>query len=318
MRVFTAPALPPGYGEVGVTIGNFDGVHLGHQALVLRMQEKARAHGCKGMVITFWPHPLHVVAPHKAPPLLYTREQRLALLDALGVDTVLELPFDRSFAALTPEDFARRVLAPVGCRELVIGYDFSLGKGRSGNFAVLQELGERYGFGVERIEPVLVRNRVVSASRIREVLREGRVQNIPTLMGRWYGFNAPLSSGFGRGAGMGVPTLNMRPQTTMLPRNGVYASFVEANGHIWPAVTNVGMNPTFHNKHLTVESHLLDATICPDGTPPTVYFVQRLRGEQRFASSEALVAQIRDDITQARGILAAVAPPRPNAAGSPG
>ena len=303
MLTLTSPHLLPRLTGSCVTIGNFDGVHLGHQALIGTVTEKARRLGVPAIVVTFWPHPLQVLAGNHAPPLLTDQAERQRLLRSLDTDITLELPFNRQLAALSPEEFVRAVLLPLRCRELVIGYDFSLGKGRAGNADVLAALGRKYGFGVEQLSPVIVNDAVVSSSRMRDLMRAGEMWELQALTGRFHTISGRVVHGYGRGGGLGYPTANVGVGDTMLPRIGVYATWIGTQRHIWPSVTNIGVNPTFGNDKISVESFLLNTTVDLYDQDVTLHFVQRLRDEQRFASPEELKARIARDVELARGIL---------------
>lgn len=304
MLTITSPSQFPAAHGACVTIGNFDGVHLGHRALIREALDKSRRLHLPCVVVTFWPHPLKVLADRHAPPQLTSRLERLRLLGGLGVDVILELPFDRRLATFSPEDFVRAVLLPLGCRELVIGYDFSLGKGRAGGPDVLAALGRTYGFEVEQVPPVMVHDAVVSSSRMRDLLRAGEVWELQAVAGRFHAITGAVEHGHGRGRELGFPTINVAVREgIMLPRDGVYATWAAAARRIWPSVTNIGCNPTFGNDRVTVECHLLDVRLDLYERDITLHFVQRLREERRFASGEELAARISKDVRLARGIL---------------
>lgn len=292
-----------------VTIGNFDGVHQGHRTLIQNICHKARHLGACSVVVTFWPHPLQVLAGRHAPPLLTSRGERQRLLHELGVGMVLELPFDRQLAALSPAEFVHTVLTPLRCRELVIGYDFSLGKGRAGNVDVLTALGKTCGFGVEQMPPVIINDAVVSSSRMRDLLRAGEVWELQAIAGRCHAVSGQVVRGYQRGTALGFPTANLAPEDNMLPKAGVYATWAAAKGQIWPGVTNIGVNPTFGNDGISVETFLLDADERLYGERMTLHFVQRLRDEQRFDSVDALARRIARDAELARGILSSAEKP---------
>lgn len=293
-------ALPP----TGVTIGNFDGVHLGHQELVRRTLEVCGAHGLEGVVVTFRPHPRTVLTPERPHAPLSTRAERFALLERLGVRHLLELPFTRELAALTPEDFVRAYLLPLRPRELVVGHDFSLGRGRSGHPELLQQLGRGMGFGVEQVSAVLADGAPVSSTRLRRCLAEGDVALARRLLGRPYAVSGQVAHGEGRGRGLGFPTANLERAATLLPGGGVYAVRARCGGRPLDGVTNIGRKPTFGGERLTVETFLLDAEGDFYGEDLRLEFVARLRGEQRFPDAAALSRQIGADVTLARRLLA--------------
>lgn len=290
-----------------VTIGNFDGVHVGHRRLIERTRKKAAQRGMSSVVVTFCPHPLRVLVGPHTPPLITDYEKKLDLLELLGVDLTLMLRFTKQFAAKEPDDFVRTVLVEgLNTRELVVGYDFSLGKGRRGNAEMLARLGEQYGFGVEQLEPVIVNDAVVSSTRIRDLIRAGDVWDVRPLLERSYVVRGKVVPGKNRGGKLlGFPTANLQVVDELLPKPGVYAVWVEVDGEVHPAVTNIGTNPTFGDTGMTVEVHILDFDRDIYGWEVKVAFVQRLRDECRFPGLDALIAQIRHDVALSRQILAA-------------
>lgn len=296
-----------------VTIGNFDGMHLGHQRLIARLKEKADAAGLPAVLITFDPHPLDVLPGKKAPPQLTTLPQRLAQFERCGVDLAVILPFTPELAALSAEAFCRDVLiARLGMKELVIGHDFTLGKARAGNATLLAGLGMRLGFGVEQLPPVTINGAPVSSTRLRRLVAEGQVADIPALMGRAYAVAGTVVHGAKRGSTLlGFPTANIEPDPVLLPAGGVYAvaallpeSAPSACAGPYPlaGVANVGTNPTFDGKALSLEVHLLDFSQDIYGYPACVAFFARLRDERKFNGPDDLIRQIRQDIEQARSL----------------
>lgn len=288
-----------------VTIGNFDGVHLGHQRLMARTCAKARQRGLVSVVVTFDPHPMTVLMGQKTPPFLTTTAQRLRLIEAQGPNVALVLEFTRQMAALEPEEFMRRYLIEgLGLRELVIGYDYAMGKGRKGNYELLSQLGRANGFGVERLEPVIVSGAVVSSTRIRDMVLSGNVWDARPLLGRFFEVEGEVIDGKKRGAAkLGFPTANLRLGGTLLPKPGVYAVWAMLDGEPHQAVANVGVNPTFGDTGLTLEAHILDFSGDIYGRTLSLQFVQRLRSEKKFDSIEELKARIADDVRLGRIIL---------------
>ena len=289
----------------GLTIGNFDGVHLGHQALVRRTLELCAASGLDAVLVTFWPHPRSVLTPERPHTPLGTRAERFALLERLGVRHILELPFTRELAALAPETFVRDYLLPLKPRELVVGHDFTLGRDRSGHPQLLKNLGLELGFRLEQVRALVAGGQPVSSTRLRGLLAQGDVAQSRGLLGRPYAISGLVAHGHGRGAGLGFPTANLEGWATLLPGNGVYATRASLAGRHFDAVTNIGLKPTFGGESLSVESFLLDAEGDFYGQELRLEFVARLRGEQRFASAAALGRQISADVALARRLLAA-------------
>jgi riboflavin kinase/FMN adenylyltransferase len=289
-----------------VTIGNFDGVHMGHQRLMARTCAKARKRGLISVVVTFDPHPMTVLMGQKTPPFITNTSQRLKFIEQQGPNVALVLEFTRQMAALEPDEFVQRYLVDgLAMRELVIGYDYAMGKGRKGNHELLMALGQQLGFGVERLDPVLVGGAVVSSTRIRDLIQSGNVWDARPLLGRFFEVQGDVVDGMKRGASkLGFPTANLRLEGTLLPKPGVYAVWAELDGETHQAVANVGDNPTFGDTGLTLEAHILDFNRSIYGQRLSLQFVQRLRSERKFESIEALKARIADDVRLGRVILA--------------
>ncbi|MDD4951306.1 MAG: bifunctional riboflavin kinase/FAD synthetase [Desulfovibrionaceae bacterium] len=288
-----------------VTIGNFDGVHLGHQELISLTCSKAKTLGLTSVVVTFDPHPLRVLVGKNTPPFITLTEQKLELLAELGPQTALVLAFDKAMAAMEPEEFVRTYLLDgLNMRELVIGYDYAMGRGRRGNYETLKALGAKYGFNVHRLEPVVLDDAVVSSTRIRDLVESGKVWEARALLGRFYQVRGRVVRGRDRGGRLlGFPTANLELADELFPRPGVYAVWVERNGSAWKGVANIGDNPTFGNDQISVEAHVLDFDQDIYGLNIRIHFVQRIRSERRFESIEALKARIGEDIVLARRIL---------------
>ena len=289
-----------------VTIGNFDGMHIGHRALLGRARRLASAAGRPLVTVTFEPHPLEVLAPNLAPARLTDSSTRLELLRDCGIDAVLLLAFTHELAAMQPEDFVGKVLLQgLNMRHLLIGYDFSLGKARAGTGAVLSGLGDKYAFACEQFGPVLADGAPVSSTRIRHLIRAGDMPGAAALLGRPHGARGLVVQGRRRGRQLGFPTANMAPPPVQLPPAGVYATWARLGIERFPAVTSVGHNPTFAGEHLTVETHILDFSHDLYGQELRIDFVERLRGEIRFENPAGLIRQIENDIQTARAVLAA-------------
>jgi riboflavin kinase/FMN adenylyltransferase len=288
-----------------VTIGNFDGVHIGHQRLIARVRDLAAGLGLPSVVIAFEPHPLRFFTGKKTPPFITLYEQRAELIRALGIDHLLCLEFNQALASMSPEDFVRRILVEgLHVKELVIGYDYAFGKGRRGNYALLTELGQQWGFGVEQLEPVMVDQAIVSSTRIRDLVEAGDVWAVKPLLGRFYRVTGTVVHGQNRGGRLlGFPTANVHLVDELFPKTGVYCCWAELDGEIHQAVANIGYNPTFGNDVLSVEVHIMDLNADLYGRTLKVHFVQRLRGERKFSGLDELKAQIGKDITLARTIL---------------
>ncbi|GAB4222452.1 MAG: bifunctional riboflavin kinase/FAD synthetase [Acidobacteriota bacterium] len=279
------------------TCGNFDGVHLGHQAIMRRIRERADASGGLATVITFHPHPMRVLAPDRAPRLMLTEEQKLAELERLGVDAVVILPFDREIAAMPAEEFARRVLAEeLGVREIHVGPDFRFGRGRVGDVGLLTRLGTELGFEAHAVPPVIDGGERVSASRIRRELAAGRVEEAARLLGRPFTLVGTIVHGEGRGHKQLLPTANLAPENEFVPERGVYVTRTRWNGQQWHGLTNVGIRPTFGGRRVTIETFLSGFAGDLYGRRVELAFLARLRPEHRFDTPQQLMEQIWRDI----------------------
>lgn len=292
-----------------LTVGNFDGLHLGHQAIMSTVISRARALDGLSAVYTFEPHPRKILHPERAPRLLTTLEQKLELLESIGVDLTIVEPFDRSFARLPAERFVREILHErIGPLEVYVGYDFRYGRDREGSMRTLTELGPHLGFAVTIIPEVRVGDRDVNSTRIRELLEEGRVEDAARLLARPYRVRGRVVVGDRRGRSLGFPTLNLAPDNEILPANGVYAGRVRLMDageppaqEGLPAAINVGRRPTFKpSDPVLAEAHLLDFSADLYGRRIEIGFEAHLRGEERFPSVEALKEQIARDVEEAR------------------
>jgi|SRR5579875_131459 len=310
MEVVVGPehCTPPPSGSA-VTIGAYDGVHLGHRYVIDRLRHAAASRGLASVVVTFDRHPATVVRPESAPPLLTDLEQKLELLAATGVDRTLVVPFDEARANETAEDFVAEVLVgALRARLVVVGQDFHFGHGRKGNVALLEDLGRTQGFAVDGL--VLEADAAgepVSSTRIRHLLAAGDVEGATRLLGRHHQVRGVVVHGDGRGAALlGVPTANVEvPTGIALPGAGIYACWYERpDGSRHPAAVSLGRRPTFYRQgELLLEAHLLDADGDLYGERARVSFVARLRDERRFDSVEALAAQMARDIDAVRAVL---------------
>ncbi len=300
--------LPPGkaaFPRTVVTIGNFDGVHLGHRAILARVAQRARELGAQAVAVTFDPHPLRVLRPTMDLPMLTTREQKLNLLTSTGINAVVVLPFTREFSALPAREFVNQYFCErLQVREVVVGHDYCFGRGREGNIDLLKEMGKTHGFTVQVVWAVEVEGAVVSSSLIRALLRLGKVTEAGRLLGRPYGVEGRVVQGKGRGGKLlGVPTANILSVNELLPACGIYAVRVRRGETLLPGVANIGTCPTFDNAELSLEVHMLEFSGDLFGENLEVQFVSRLREERRFRSLEALSAQIHADIAAARQAL---------------
>jgi riboflavin kinase/FMN adenylyltransferase len=260
------------------------------------------------MVFTFEPHPLRVLRPEHAPPLLTTFEQKMQLIEAEGIEIGLRVPFTDVFAKQEPHEFIQEVLCrTIGVRELVVGYDFRFGHQRTGTVEHLREAAATYGYRVTVVPAISVAGLTVSSSNIRKLVRQGDVEGASRLLGRYYAVEGPVVEGFRRGRTIGFPTANVQPINEIVPQTGVYAVRVIWRDASLNGVANVGYNPTFGNDALSVEAHLFDFQTDLYGDTIRVEFVRKIRDERKFESVDALIAQIAQDAEQARAIHAQLA-----------
>lgn len=285
-----------------LTIGNFDGPHLGHLALLRAVVETAAVTHGTPTVLTFDPHPIKVLAAGVPVYLLASMEDRLARFQEAGVEEVLILPFTETFAHLVPEEFVFRILRDaVGVKDLLVGEQFAFGKGRAGRIADLFRLGAQAGFRVRPVPPVLVDGEIVSSSRIRRLVQAGDVRQAARCLGRPYGLGGPVVRGAQRGQVLGWPTANLHlSQERAVPADGVYATTMVWAGRSLDSVSYIGTRPTFGPGERLLEVHLLDEEPDLYGEDVRVLFVERLRGDEAFASAEELSARIEQDVTRAR------------------
>jgi riboflavin kinase/FMN adenylyltransferase len=282
-------------------IGNFDGVHRGHQQILARVVERARACGHLAVVATFDPHPSRILRQDSAPPLITTLEQKLALFDAAGLDAALVIPFTMEFARTTPQDFATQILKEtLHVSAVFVGDNFRFGHRQEGDAPHLVGLGERLGFAVDIVPAVRLRGQMVSSTLVRRAVAEGFVDRAGRMLGRPFALTGQIQHGTGQGRRLVVPTLNLAWDQELVPGRGVYATEAVVAGTLYRAATNVGLRPTFQGHVLTVESHLLDFSENLAGGPMEVRFWRRLRDEKKFASPADLRAQVLHDIAQAR------------------
>ena len=301
---FPDDRTPAGWHQPVLALGNFDGVHRGHAKIIELVRRRADERGVTAVALTFDPHPSRVVRPDKAPPLLMTGVQKLAALGDAGMDGIAVVRFTEALSRWEPEAFVRTVLMEwLRVAEVWVGANFLFGHDRAGNFSVLRSLGARYGFQAEKIDPVRYREFVVSSTRVRRLIAEGRVDEAGALLGHHYMLEGTVVRGDGRGRQLGFPTANLSTENELFPPNGVYATAVLMDGEIHASVTNVGVRPTFGASGPVVESHIFDVDRDLYGCSIRVAFVQRLRDELAFSNGDALRVQIARDCDQARALF---------------
>jgi len=291
-------------GETLLTIGVFDGVHAGHRYLLKKLQERAAERNLLSGVVTFSPHPQSVLHPRSQLPWLTSLEDRVGAFRKLGVNIVSVLTFTPKVARLSAQEFISLIKKNLGMRGILVGPDFALGKGKEGNIDLLRSLGCEMGFSVDVIPPFKINGEIVSSTLIRRALAEGDMGKVKNLMGRYFYLEGKVITSEKRGRVLGFPTANLdiKPQQA-LPENGIYAAIAQVEGGHFPSATNVGIRPTFGTGEEMVETHLLNYKGDLYGKDMRVEFVQKLRDEERFSSSEELKTQIERDIREVEAIL---------------
>jgi riboflavin kinase/FMN adenylyltransferase len=302
---FPDDPVPRRWHQPVLALGNFDGLHRGHTKIIERVRRVAAERGGTSLVLTFDPHPPRIVRPDKAPPLLMTLDQKLEALSKAAVQGAAIVRFTPELSRWQPETFVKNVLADwIRVAEVWVGADFLFGRDRSGNFSLLRVLGGKYGFRAEKIDPVRYKDFVVSSTRIRRLISEGRVDEAGALLGHHFFLDGSVIAGAGRGREIGVPTANLSTRNELIPPHGVYATTVTIAGLVHASVTNIGIRPTFESSTKTViEVHVLGLDKDLYGQTVRLGFIQRLRDERRFPDVDALKAQIEGDIRRARRLF---------------
>jgi riboflavin kinase / FMN adenylyltransferase len=297
--------IPPKLHGAYVTIGNFDGVHLGHQYIFKKLTGEAHAAGRCAVAITFEPHPKMIIHPDRKPfYLITTLEEKIELMASRELDALLIIPFSREFAQTTAEEFVCRILwEQLHTAKVLIGHDYTFGRGKEGNETFLTAFGEKLGFVVEVMNAFSMGDGIVSSTRIRNAILAGDVKTAATCLGRPYNLTGRVVEGYHRGEGLGFPTANIEPEKVLIPAGGVYAAMVNLEGKRYRAVLNIGRNPTFGENKQTIEVFLLDFHERIYGKWLDVLFVDKLRDEAKFAGPEELVEQIKQDVARAKEIL---------------
>ena len=291
----------PGWRSPVLALGNFDGLHRGHIKIIERIQRGASERAGTSVVLTFDPHPPRVLRPDKAPPLLMTKAQKLDALARAGVQGTAVVRFTPEMSQWDPDVFVQRVLVEwLRVSEVWVGADFLFGRERSGNFTLLRALGAQHGFRAEKIDPIRYKDFIVSSTRIRRLVSEGRVDEAGALLGRHYAIDGTIVEGAKRGREIGFPTANLSTENELIPPHGVYATMSTIDGKVFPSVTNVGQRPTVgEGLATTIETHVIGQSVDLYGRAFHLAFVQRLRDERKFPDLDALQEQIAADVRRA-------------------
>ncbi len=287
-----------------VTLGNFDGIHLGHKTILNYVSNMADKRDGTAVAITFSPHPLKVLSPDLSPPMLTTFKKKVTLIQDEGIDILICARFSKKFADQHPRSFAANVLAgKIGAKEVVVGYDYRFGKGREGTIDYLKKMGEEFDFTVTVIDAYKVGGEIVSSTAIRSFVEDGEVGKAAGMLGRYYSVEGRVVNGMKQGVAIGYPTANISTPSELLPRTGVYAARVKIDNRIYNGVVNIGFNPTFKRDRLTIEMHILEFKGDLYGRRIEIEFIGRIRNEQEFPSAGELAKQIKRDVAAAGKIM---------------
>lgn len=300
-------SLKKSYPNTVLTIGNYDGVHLGHQKILSMVGKKAEEINGTSMVMTFDPHPVKVIAPEKNVKLLTTPEEKARLIAKMGIDVLLFITFTKEFSQIAPDNFISEVLVKkLNIKEVIVGANYSFGKSKKGNIDLLRKRGKEFGFHATAVQDVMLHGNIVSSSSIRSLLLKGAVQDVITYLGRAYSILGTVIKGKGRGKSiLNIPTANITSPVEIAPKEGVYAVRVGYKGSIYDGVANIGKNPTFGNADVSYEVHLFGFSGDLIGESLRIYFIDRIRNERTFPDVATLEKQIREDMDIAGKILIA-------------
>ena len=288
-----------------VTIGNFDGVHLGHQKIFKKVVEKAEEIKGTPIAMTFHPHPVRIITPEKGLKMITSFEDKMELIARSGIKALICINFNKEFAHTNPDDFIRDVLVnKIGTKWIIVGHNYAFGKGKKGTPALLRRRGRKYGFGLQVVRYVRVYDEIVSSSRIRSLILRGRVCEASRMLGRPYHIDGSVIKGAGRGKSiLNVPTANISAQNELIPKEGVYAVRVSIEGQVYDGIANIGKNPTFGDVSMSYEVHIFDFNRVILGEKIRIHFIDRIREEKKFPSIAVLENNIRKDIEKAKQIL---------------
>jgi len=286
------------------TIGNFDGVHLGHRQIFQQLKNAAADLGGVSVVITFAPHPLKVLPSGKKLRLISTYEEKELLLEASGIDFLLVIPFSKQFAALTAREFVSDVLVrTLGIKKLIIGYDYAFGRNREGNIGLLRQLGKEFGFAVEVLEPIWDGKTIFSSTNIRKMIKDGNVRGVVALLGRQFSIKGKVIHGHNRGKALGFPTANLQTEKELIPKCGVYAVKVKIDQKMYDGACNIGPNPTFDDEAISIEVFIFDFAGDLYGRNMEIFFIDRIRDERKFPDAATLQRAIETDVAHCREVL---------------
>lgn len=300
MRTFTSLTNLNKVSSTVVTLGNFDGIHLGHQKLLKKVKDRSRILKIPSVVYTFHPHPRQVLSPDNFLPLIVDKDTKEVLIASLGIDYLIHAKFSKDYALMTPYDFAKNIIKDgLKASEVWVGENYNFGKNKSGTIDLLKTLGTELGFKVFTVSGKSIGGKIVSSTRLRDEILDGNLSEVKKLTNRHLSITGLVVKGKNLGKSLGFPTANIAPFTPTLPKNGVYSAFIKIKRTLYPAVVNIGTTPTIGVKNNTMEVHILDFNRKIYGENVTTYFIKRLRDERKFGSKEELILNINNDINTA-------------------
>lgn len=302
MKVLSKEDLPLKE-ETVCTIGNFDGFHSGHIFLLNRVKEISEKSGKKSLVITFEPHPKKILNPNNAPCRITDLETKKELLNSRGIDYLYVINFNKKYANISPEEFIKFLSENLNCKKLVVGHDWRFGANGEGDIELAKKFGEKYGFEIEVVPPIKVDNKRVSSTMIRNLLKEGKVEEVSKLLGRTYCIKGHIIPGNKIGRKIGFPTINIKPPDDLCLKKGVYMGFVSFDSKLYPAVINYGKRPTVDGKETLIEAHILGEKIEGEVKEVKIFFKEFIREEKKFENVDELKKQIEEDVNKALKVL---------------
>lgn len=304
MKIYNINDLNFNFKNSVLTIGSFDGIHLGHKRLMELTKEAALKFNSVSIVLTFHPHPLKVLKPERKIHLITTFDKKIELISYIGIDYLIYINFTPEFSKMVPENFIKDVIyCKLKPLRIIVGHDFGFGSGKTGNTSLLEKLGVELGFDLIVVSPVNVGGQIVSSTLIRKLVLNGDVSSVKNFLSRYYSVHGNVERGSGRGKLIGYPTANIVPEEELFPKDGVYASVVKIDNKIYNAVSNIGSNPTFLDESRKIESYIFNYNDDLYNKDIEVFFIERLRDEVKFDSVDSLRAKIKEDIVIAASIL---------------
>ena len=301
MRIFTLPDTNEKFPNPVLTIGNYDGIHTGHQKIIEQVVEKARKESGTAMLMTFDPHPLSILKPDTYTRLITPLHLKKQLIEKCGIEVMFVVPFNEQFKGIAPEAFIKEILVKaLGVKSIIVGYDFTFGKGGTGNIGLLKQMGQEYGFSFEAVPAITIDGEKIGSNKIRKLIMNGEVERAARFLGRPHMIEGIVVRGENRGKGMGFPTINLDTFAELVPKNGVYVTEVKVEGTRMPSVTNIGFNPTFGGKKFLMETHILNFSRDLYDQEVIIYFHNHIRDEMKFKSIDELKERITMDVALAQ------------------